>query len=293
MDTETTGLTATSRIVEIAVTTVSGTVLLNPGEPTPAKATAIYHITDAMVQDAPTFSEILPRLTEALAGRRIVIYNRAYDTGRLLWELHLHHQALGTVAFTKHPGYGPQRHAAAQAWMDAQKWEECAMEQYAAFYGDWHDYFGSYTWQKLRGGHWALSDTRAVIRRLERWPPTPAPSTAWRSPPLRNNDGPPPGFVISCPIPLPLGGAHARTGPEGHAVTGGVVTQADQWGHWRPQYPAHHAGLVACLDSLAVVEQRRGQGVARALVAEAEKAAARTRPGSWARPSCTPRTSRS
>jgi hypothetical protein len=41
------------------------------------------------------------------------------------------------------------------------------MEQYAAFYGDWHDYFGSYTWQKLRGGHRALGDTRAVIRRLE------------------------------------------------------------------------------------------------------------------------------
>jgi hypothetical protein len=139
------------------------------------KATAIHHITDAMVQDAPTFSEILPRLTAALAGRRIMIYNRAYDTGRLLYELHLHHQALGTVDFTKHPGYGPQRHAAAQAWMDAQEWEECAMEQYAAFYGDWHDYFGSYTWQKLRGGHRALSDTRAVIRRLEEMAAYPSP----------------------------------------------------------------------------------------------------------------------
>ncbi|MEV4342201.1 3'-5' exonuclease [Streptomyces sp. NPDC049590] len=54
-DTETTGLTGTARIVEIAVTTVSGTVLLdtllNPGEPIPAQATAIHHITDAMVQD--------------------------------------------------------------------------------------------------------------------------------------------------------------------------------------------------------------------------------------------------
>ncbi|MGV9856297.1 hypothetical protein ACWDWU_47320 [Streptomyces sp. NPDC003442] len=43
----------------------------------------------------------------------------------------------------------PLRRAAAPgragAWLDAQAWEECAMEQYAAFYGDWHDYFGSYT----------------------------------------------------------------------------------------------------------------------------------------------------
>ncbi|MGW7674414.1 3'-5' exonuclease [Streptomyces sp. NPDC054775] len=180
MDTETTGLTATSRIVEIAVTTASGTVLLdtliNPGgEPIPAQATAIHGITDAMVKDAPTFSEVLPRLTEALAGRRIVIYKREYDTGRLEWELHLHHQALGTVDFTKHPRYSARRHAAAQAWPDPQEWEECAMEQYAAFYGDWHYHFGSYTWQKLGGGHRALSDARAVIRRLEEMATLPQP----------------------------------------------------------------------------------------------------------------------
>ncbi|WP_435607074.1 3'-5' exonuclease [Streptomyces ardesiacus] len=180
LDTETTGLTATSRIVEIAVTTVSGTVLLdtllNPGEPIPAQATAVHGISDTMVQDAPTFSEILPRLTEALAGRRIVIYNRAYDTGRLLWELHLHHLVLGTVDFAEHPSYGVRRHAAAWAWLEAQEWEECAMEQYAAFYGDWHDYFGSYTWQKLHGGHGALGDARAVIARLEEMAAYPSPS---------------------------------------------------------------------------------------------------------------------
>lgn len=77
LDTESTGLTSTARIVEIAVTTASGTVLLdtliNPGgEPIPAEATALHGITDAMVTapGVPTFSEILPRLTEALAGRR-------------------------------------------------------------------------------------------------------------------------------------------------------------------------------------------------------------------------------
>ncbi|PIB04591.1 hypothetical protein B1C81_32915 [Streptomyces sp. HG99] len=180
LDTETTGLTATSRIVEIAVTTASGEVLLdtliNPGgEPIPAEATAIHKITDAMVEDAPTFSEVLPRLTEALAGRRVVIYNREYDTGRLGWELHLHHVAQGTVDFAKHPRYGARRHAAGQAWLDAQVWEECAMEQYAAFFGDWHDYWGSYTWQKLRGGHRALGDARAVISRLEEMAAYPSP----------------------------------------------------------------------------------------------------------------------
>ncbi|MFF7987709.1 hypothetical protein ACFZDK_53215 [Streptomyces sp. NPDC007901] len=104
-----------------------------------------------------------------------MIYNRAYDTGRLLWELHLHHQARGTVDFTKHPRYGARRHPAAQAWLDAQAWEECVMEQQAAFYGDWHDYWGSYTWQKLRGGHRGLVDTRAVISRLAEMAAYPDP----------------------------------------------------------------------------------------------------------------------
>ncbi|MFF8919026.1 3'-5' exonuclease [Streptomyces sp. NPDC015032] len=180
LDTETTGLTATSRIVEIAITTAAGEVLLNtllnPGEPIPAEATAIHGITDAMVEEgAPTFSEILPRLTEALAGRRVVIYNREYDTGRLLWELHLHHLARHTVDLTKHPRCGARRHPAARAWLNAQQWEECAMEQYAAFYGAWHHYWGSYTWQPLGGGHRALGDCQTVITRLEEMATYPNP----------------------------------------------------------------------------------------------------------------------
>ncbi|MBI0380422.1 hypothetical protein JBE27_30195 [Streptomyces albiflaviniger] len=66
---------------------------------------------------------------------------------------HLHHLAPGTVDLTRQPRYGERRHPAAHAWLDTQVREECAMEQYAAFYRDWHDFFGSYTWQKLGGGH--------------------------------------------------------------------------------------------------------------------------------------------
>jgi DNA polymerase III epsilon subunit-like protein len=58
LDTETTGLEYNSRIVEIAVTTADGEVLLdtlvNPGEPIPADATAIHKITDEMVANAPS-----------------------------------------------------------------------------------------------------------------------------------------------------------------------------------------------------------------------------------------------
>ncbi|MEU0744583.1 GNAT family N-acetyltransferase [Streptomyces sp. NPDC006134] len=62
------------------------------------------------------------------------------------------------------------------------------------------------------------------------------------------------------------------------ALVGGMLMLPVTWALTHPVLigsPNVHiiAGLVACLDSLAVVEQWRGQGVARALVAEAAKAA--------------------
>ena len=179
LDTETTGLHPAARIVEIAVTTASGTVLLNtlinPGEAIPPEATAIHGIDDAMVAGAPSFSDVLPRLTEALAGRKVVIYNSEYDTSRLRWELHLHHLAQCTVDLDKHPRNGQRHHPAVQAWMAAQMWEECAMEQYATFFGDWSQYWGSYTWQRLNGGHRALDDCLTVISRLQEMAAYPSP----------------------------------------------------------------------------------------------------------------------
>jgi hypothetical protein len=104
-----------------------------------------------------------------------VIYNRAYDAGRLRYELHLHHLTRLTVSLTKYRPYYDEYHPAADAWLDAQEWEECAMEQYATFYGAWHDYWGNYTWQPLNGGHRALGDVRTVITRLEEMAAYPNP----------------------------------------------------------------------------------------------------------------------
>ncbi|WP_406156365.1 GNAT family N-acetyltransferase [Streptomyces sp. NBC_01005] len=62
------------------------------------------------------------------------------------------------------------------------------------------------------------------------------------------------------------------------ALVGGMTALPATWAFTHPMLigsPNAHiiAGLVACLDSLAVVDQWRGKGIARALVAEAEKAA--------------------
>ncbi|MER6501891.1 hypothetical protein ABT218_21485 [Streptomyces sp. NPDC001455] len=51
------------------------------------------------------------------------------------------------------------------------------MEQYAAFYGAWHPYWGSYTWQPLGGGHRALDDCQTVTTRLEEMAAYPNPFT--------------------------------------------------------------------------------------------------------------------
>ncbi|MCO8308771.1 GNAT family N-acetyltransferase [Streptomyces sp. RKCA744] len=62
------------------------------------------------------------------------------------------------------------------------------------------------------------------------------------------------------------------------ALVGGMLTLPATWALTHPMLMGSPnaltiAGLVASLDSLAVVDQWRGKGIARALVAEAEKAA--------------------
>jgi hypothetical protein len=37
------------------------------------------------------------------------------------------------------------------------------MDWYAGYYGEWSDYHGRYKWQKLNGGHSALSDCLAAL----------------------------------------------------------------------------------------------------------------------------------
>lgn len=84
IDTETTGLHGDVEIVEVSAIDLKGNVLLNtlvrPQKPIPSDATSIHGITDAMVFDAPTFSQVWPVLRALLSQYRVVIYNAQYDT---------------------------------------------------------------------------------------------------------------------------------------------------------------------------------------------------------------------
>lgn len=179
LDTETTGLGWDAKIVEISVTDGAGNVLLDtlvhPGLPIPEEATTIHGITDEDVKNADRFGTILPRLTRALEGRRVIIYNSSYDTGVLSYELNRHQQEHSPTLPGSEPVRPYDQHPAAAEWMDAQQWDRCAMLAYAVHVGDWSDYWGDWRWQKLRGGHRALGDCRTVVERIREMAERPDP----------------------------------------------------------------------------------------------------------------------
>ena len=86
-DTETTGLAPSrERIIELAaIRFVNGVptevfeTFINPEKPIPPEASAVNHITDEMVADAPTISQVLPAF-EAFVGKSpLVAHNLAFD----------------------------------------------------------------------------------------------------------------------------------------------------------------------------------------------------------------------
>jgi len=148
LDTETTGLDA-PEIVQIAVIDLTGQPLLNtlvrPTVPIPADATAIHHITDYMVKDAPSWPEVFQRLAAITEGRTVITYNADFD-----YDAVSHTCRVTCVDFAK----------------PTKKWE-CAMRAYARWYGEYSDYFGDFKWQRLWGGdHSALGDCLATLERI-------------------------------------------------------------------------------------------------------------------------------
>jgi DNA polymerase-3 subunit epsilon len=148
LDTETTGL-HNAEIVEIAIVSHVGATLLNtlvkPSIPIPADVVAIHGISDEMVADAPSFPEVYPQIVQALEGKRVFIYNAAFDIKILNYCRNLH--GLKSLSLSKH--------------------YECIMKWYAQWAGDWSDRHESYRWQSLDGGHRALRDCLTALERIK------------------------------------------------------------------------------------------------------------------------------
>lgn len=152
LDTETTGLDLSDEIVQIAVIAPDGAVLLDtllrPTITISQGATEVHGLTNAMLADAPTFPEIAEQLKTVLTGRLVVSFNAEFDR-RLLIQTR-------------------ERYQVAELGIPADRWE-CAMLQYAAFCGEWHDYYRDYRYQSLPGGdHTALGDARATLALIQK-----------------------------------------------------------------------------------------------------------------------------
>ncbi len=168
LDTETTGLQPQAEIVQIAILSSDGETLLNslckPTIPISPDASAIHHITDAMVADAPEFADILPEIASAIAGKDTLIYNAKFDCKVI------HHCC--QIHDLSNP-LSPERHQSVI----------CAMGWYAQWVGKWDVYHQNYIWPKLpEGDHSALGDCKATLKAIQQMahesPPPADPSSA-------------------------------------------------------------------------------------------------------------------
>jgi len=168
LDTETTGLGDDAEVVELALVDCAGAVLLDtlvrPSGPVPAEAAAIHGITDAMLAEAPTWSELHARFCDLVEGRQVVIYSREFDT---------------RVITQTARRYGLPAPQGFDLVLDSGR-IHCAMQAYAEFRGEWSAEKGQYRWQKLSAAaaqqgvtvtnaHRALGDclmTLAVVRAM-------------------------------------------------------------------------------------------------------------------------------
>lgn len=152
LDTVTTGLGPHAEVVQIGVTNGRGDILMDnvlvrPTVPIEPEAVRVHHISEAMVTNAPSFADVLPRLRDAVRNRLLVIYNADYDLRLLVQSAKAH----GVTPDLPHGGY------------------DCAMLRYAEWIGKWNDYHGSFRWQKLEGGdHSALGDCAATLAVIEK-----------------------------------------------------------------------------------------------------------------------------
>ncbi len=128
LDTETTGLGQDAEIVEIALVGHDGKALLDtlikPQGIINDAVIAIHGITNEMVLTAPNFTQVYPQLAELVCNQQVIIYNAAYDLGRLRYMTQMCHLPVLEL------------NAA------------CLMKQYATYYGE-AGYSNSFRWQKL------------------------------------------------------------------------------------------------------------------------------------------------
>lgn len=148
LDTETTGLDG--EVIEVAICDVTGKPLfdrlIKPTCEIEPGAARVHGITNEMLKFEPTFAQVHEELGQLLdQASRIVIYNVEFDYNVLKNSCRAHN--LPSLEWDK-------------------RWQ-CAMKQYARYYGEWSHYHKSFTWQRLNGGHRAMGDCLACLEKIK------------------------------------------------------------------------------------------------------------------------------
>jgi DNA polymerase-3 subunit epsilon len=156
LDTETTGLTPQSEIVEISIIDLDGALLfdtlVHPTKSIPWDAVLVHGITDELVCDAPTWPQVWPSVEAILRNRYVGIYNAEFD-------LRMMRQS--------HSLYG-------MPWEQNIFTHFCIMKLYAQYYGQGSGRYGTPRWQSLtdaarqcgisiQNAHRAQADTRLAM----------------------------------------------------------------------------------------------------------------------------------
>ena len=93
VDTETTGIDDDSRVIELSIVRLDGTIafhsLFNPGSPLPEKIPELTGITDEMLQDKPFFLEKASEIIAILKDKTAIAWNADFDKKRLFHEFML------------------------------------------------------------------------------------------------------------------------------------------------------------------------------------------------------------
>ena len=162
-DTETNGL-YDAEAVEIGIVQADGAVVLDtlvrPIGHIEESAWEVHGISEDILKDAPTMTEVLPMLHEAFRGKTVLSYNLNFDADIL----HRSSYMRGKPVLELY-----------ERMRDGMKGSACIMQLFAQFYGEWDDQGKDYTWKSLGFAaadcavevegrpHRALTDARTAL----------------------------------------------------------------------------------------------------------------------------------
>ncbi len=243
LDSETTGLGRAGghdrvpQFVELAVVEHDGTpegrpllcARVRPTLPVDPGALAVHGLTDEALAEAPPYGLVHPLVVSALSGRRVVVYNAAFD--RRVYAAHLRHARLEDAR--PHPD------------ADGRYPWECAMFWYARYLAGPElragaSFAGPGGRPRLRfkrhalpgGDHTALGDARATMRLLFEM----AQGSAVASTETDNRDDGADGDVRTRSSDGPRRGYQRTYTPKGGGPFGRPITEP--YTEWVPARPA-------------------------------------------------------